>query len=91
MVIATQLPEDMSNNEIYPALVHFKNLVEARTDGDLEVRSSAAASWALVKTALKCRAGARCNHDYVSRGVSSFYEDYQVVTAPFLTPTGVRH
>lgn len=23
MVIATQLPEDMSNNEIYPALVHF--------------------------------------------------------------------
>ena len=37
MVIATQLPEDMSNNEIYPALVHFKNLVEARTDGDLEV------------------------------------------------------
>ena len=33
MVIATQLPEDMSNNEIYPALVHFKNLVEARTEG----------------------------------------------------------
>ena len=37
MVIATQIPENMSNNAIYPALVHFKDLVETRTDGDLTV------------------------------------------------------
>ena len=37
MAIATLIPENLSNNSIYPALVHFKELVESRTDGDVTV------------------------------------------------------
>ncbi|MGO1499992.1 MAG: hypothetical protein ACTHWH_01745 [Marinobacter sp.] len=32
MAIATILPENMSNNSVYPALIRFKDLVKSRTD-----------------------------------------------------------
>ena len=86
MVIATQLPEDMSNNEIYPALVHFKNLVEARTDGDLEVTIFGGGQLGSeVENGSEVQGGRTLQSTIMSAGaMSSFYEDYQVVTAPFL-------
>ncbi|MDQ7728027.1 TRAP transporter substrate-binding protein DctP [Halomonas sp. SpR8] len=86
MVIATQLPEDMSNNEIYPALVHFKNLVEARTDGDLEVTIFGGGQLGSeVENGSEVQGGRTLQSTIMSAGaMSSFYQDYQVVTAPFL-------
>lgn len=86
MVIATQLPEDMSNNAIYPALVHFKNLVEARTDGDLAVNIFGGGQLGSeVENGSEVQGGRTLQSTIMSAGaMSSFYEDYQVVTAPFL-------
>ena len=86
MVIATQLPEDMSNNEIYPALVHFKNLVEARTDGDLEVTIFGGGQLGSeVENGSEVQGGRTLQSTIMSAGaMSSFYGDYQAVTAPFL-------
>ncbi|MFY0990654.1 TRAP transporter substrate-binding protein DctP [Halomonas sp. C05BenzN] len=86
MVIATLLPESMTNNEIYPALVHFKNLVEARTDGDLEVSIFGGGQLGSeVETGSEVQGGRTLQSTIMSTGaMSSFYEDYQMVTAPFL-------
>lgn len=86
MVIATQIPEDMSNNEIYPALMHFKNLVEARTDGDLEVNIFGGGQLGSeVENGSEVQGGRTLQSTIITAGaMSSFYEDYQMVTAPFL-------
>lgn len=86
MVIATQLPEDMSNNEIYPALVHFKNLVETRTEGDLEVSIFGGGQLGSeVENGSEVQGGRTLQSTIMSSGaMSSFYDDYQLVTAPFL-------
>jgi len=87
MVIATQLPEDMSNNAIYPALVHFKNLVEGATDGDLAVTLFGGGQLGSeVENGSEVQAGGRTLQSTIlsSGAMSSFYEDYQIVTAPFL-------
>ncbi|WP_422730990.1 TRAP transporter substrate-binding protein DctP [Litchfieldella qijiaojingensis] len=86
MVIATQLPESMSNNEIYPALVHFKNLVETRTDGDLEVTIFGGGQLGSeVENGSEVQGGRTLQSTIMSAGaMSSFYDDYQLVTAPFL-------
>ncbi|WP_163557368.1 TRAP transporter substrate-binding protein DctP [Halomonas sp. NO4] len=87
MVIATQLPEDMRNNAIYPALVHFKSLVEARSDGDLAVNIFGGGQLGSeVENGSEVQAGGRTLQSTImsSGAMSSFYEDYQIVTAPFL-------
>jgi TRAP-type transport system periplasmic protein len=86
MVIATQLPENMSNNEIYPALVHFKTLVEARTEGDLEVNIFGGGQLGSeVENGSEVQGGRTLQSTIMSAGaMSSFYQDYQAVTAPFL-------
>ena len=38
MAIAYLPPEDMTNNEMHPTLVHFESLVEAETDGAIDVQ-----------------------------------------------------
>jgi len=38
MVISHLLPEDLTDNEIAPAMAHFESLVEARTGGDIDVQ-----------------------------------------------------
>ncbi|MFC3282557.1 TRAP transporter substrate-binding protein DctP [Litchfieldella rifensis] len=86
MVIATQLPESMSNNAIYPALVHFKNLVETRTDGDVEVSLFGGGQLGSeVENGSEVQGGRTLQSTIMSAGaMSSFYDDYQLVTAPFL-------
>lgn len=86
MVIATQLPEDMSNNAIYPALVHFKNLVESRTGGEVEVSIFGGGQLGSeVENGSEVQGGRTLQSTIMSTGaMSSFYGDYQLVTAPFL-------
>lgn len=87
MAIATLVPESMTNNEIYPALVHFKNLVETRTGGDVKVSVFGGAQLGSeVETGSQVQAGGRALQSTVmsSGAMSSFYEKYQAVTTPFL-------
>ncbi|CAM3870367.1 TRAP transporter substrate-binding protein DctP [Vreelandella rituensis] len=86
MAIATILPENMSNNEVYPALVHFKNLVEMRTNGEVEVRIFGNSQLGSeVETASEVQAGRSLQSTIITTGaMSSFYDDYQLMTAPFL-------
>ncbi|MDN3526688.1 TRAP transporter substrate-binding protein DctP [Halomonas sabkhae] len=87
MAISTLIPENLKNNSIYPALVHFKEQVETRTDGDLAVSIFGGGQMGSeVETGSQVQAGGRALQSTVltSGAMSSFYEDYQIVTAPFL-------
>jgi TRAP-type C4-dicarboxylate transport system substrate-binding protein len=86
MAIATIMPENMSNNEIYPALVHFKNLVETRTNGEVEVSIFGGSQLGSeVETASEVQGGRTLQSTIITTGaMSSFYDDYQLMTAPFL-------
>ncbi|MGC3872990.1 TRAP transporter substrate-binding protein DctP [Halomonas sp. GXIMD04776] len=87
MAIATLIPENLSNNSIYPALVHFKNLVELRTDGEVVVSIFGGGQLGSeVETGSQVQAGGRALQSTIltSGAMSSFYQDYQAVTAPFL-------
>ncbi len=86
MAIATILPEDMSNNEVYPALVHFKNLVETRTDGEVTVSIFGNSQLGSeVETAREVQGGRTLQSTIITTGaMSSFYPDYQMMTAPFI-------
>ncbi|WP_227842114.1 TRAP transporter substrate-binding protein DctP [Vreelandella zhuhanensis] len=86
MAIATILPENMSNNEVYPALMHFKNLVEMRTNGEVEVNIFGSSQLGSeVETASEVQAGRSLQSTIITTGaMSSFYDDYQLMTAPFL-------
>src|SRR5690554_7803978 len=86
MAIATILPENMSNNEVYPALVHFKNLVETRTDGEVTVSIFGNSQLGSeVETAREVQGGRTLQSTIITTGaMSSFYPDYQMMTAPFI-------
>jgi TRAP-type C4-dicarboxylate transport system substrate-binding protein len=87
MAIATLVPESLTNNEIWPALVHFKGLVETRTDGEVEVSLFGNSQLGSeVETGSQVQAGGRALQSTVmsSGAMSSFYGKYQAVTAPFL-------
>ncbi|MDI5920160.1 TRAP transporter substrate-binding protein DctP [Halomonas sp. LR5S13] len=86
MAIATILPEDMSNNEVYPALVHFKNLVETRTDGEITVSIFGNSQLGSeVETGSEVQGGRTLQSTIITTGaMSSFYDDYQLMTAPFI-------
>lgn len=87
MTIATIVPEDLTNNEIYPALVHFKNLVETRTGGDVAVEVFGGSQLGSeVETGSQVQSGGQALQSTVmsSGAMSSFYDKYQAVTTPFL-------
>jgi len=87
MAIATLVPESMTNNEIYPALIHFENLVESRTGGAVEVSIFGGAQLGSeVETGSQVQSGGRALQSTVmsSGAMSSFYGKYQAVTTPFL-------
>ncbi|MGQ7247109.1 TRAP transporter substrate-binding protein [Halomonas sp. V046] len=87
MAIATLLPENLTNNSIYPALVHFKELVESRTDGEVEISIFAGGQMGSeVETGSQVQSGGRALQSTIltSGAMSSFYPQYQAVTAPFL-------
>ena len=86
MAIATILPENMSNNEVYPALVHFKNLVETRTDGEVTVSIFGNSQLGSeVETAREVQGGRTLQSTIITTGaMSSYYPEYQMMTAPFI-------
>jgi tripartite ATP-independent transporter DctP family solute receptor len=88
MVISHLLPEDLTDNEIAPAMAHFESLVEARTGGDLDVQVfGAGALGSEVETGKQAQAGTTVQSSILSSGaMSSFYRDYQIITTPFLFP-----
>ena len=72
MVIAHLLPEDLTDNEIAPAMAHFKTLVEARTGGDLEVQVfGAGALGSEVETGKQAQAGTTVQSSVLSSGAMS--------------------
>lgn len=86
MAIATILPENMSNNSIYPALIRFKDLVESRTDGEVTVNIFGNSQLGSeVDTAKEVQSGRTLQSTIITTGaMSSFYGDYQLMTAPFV-------
>jgi tripartite ATP-independent transporter DctP family solute receptor len=87
MAIAHILPEDMEN-EVHPALTHFKSLVESGTKGAVEVQIFGGGQLGSeVETAKQAQDGKLLQASVISSGaMSSFYKRYQAVTAPFLFP-----
>jgi tripartite ATP-independent transporter DctP family solute receptor len=88
MVVAHLLPEDLTDNEVAPAMAHFESLVEARTGGDIDVQVfGAGALGSEVETGKQAQAGTTVQASVLSSGaMSSFYPDYQIITTPFLFP-----
>ena len=87
MAIAHLLPEEM-NNEVHPALTHFKSLVEAGTKGEVEVQLFGGGQLGSeVETGKQAQDGKLLQSTVISSGaMSSFYPKYQLLTAPFLYP-----
>jgi TRAP-type C4-dicarboxylate transport system substrate-binding protein len=88
MVISHLAPEDLDNNELHPALKHFESLVEARTNGEIDVQVYGNGQLGTeIETARQAQGGKTVQATLISSGaMSSFYPDYQIVTAPFLFP-----
>ncbi|HEX9648711.1 MAG TPA: TRAP transporter substrate-binding protein DctP [Alphaproteobacteria bacterium] len=86
MAIAHLYPEDLTNNEVAPALQHFKDLVEAATGGEVEVEIfGAGALGQEVETGRQAQKGVTVQSVLISSGaMSSFYKRYQIVATPFL-------
>ena len=88
MVVPHLLPEDLTNNEVHPALVHFESLVEAATDGDIDVQIFGGGQLGSeVENGKEAQVGKTVQAAVMSSGaMSSFFRDYQIVTTPFLFP-----
>lgn len=88
MVIPHLLPEDLTNNEVHPALVHFESLVEAGTNGDIDVQIFGGGQLGSeVENGKEAQTGKTVQSAIMSSGaMSSFYRDYQIITTPFLFP-----
>ncbi len=87
MAIAHVLPESL-DNEVQPALLHFKRLVEGKTDGAIAVEIYGAGQLGSeVETGKQAQDGALLQSTVISSGaMSSFFPKYQIITAPFLFP-----
>lgn len=87
MAIAYLAPEDFGN-EVHPALTHFKAIVESATDGAVEVQLFGGGQLGSeVETGKQAQDGMLLQSTVISSGaMSSFYRNYQAVTAPFLFP-----
>ena len=89
MVIPHLLPEDLTNNEVQPALVHFESLVEARTAGGIEVELFGGGQLGSeVENGKEAQIGKTVQAAVMSSGaMSSFFKEYQIITTPFLFPS----
>jgi len=86
MTVAHLYPESLENNDVAPALHHFKRLVEERTGGAITVEIfGGGALGSEVETAQQAQAGRLVQSVLISSGaMSSFYKRYQIVATPFL-------
>jgi len=89
MVIAHHYPASLDDNEVQLSLVRFKNLVEAATDGNIQVKIYPNCTLGTeVEYTKEVQAGGKTIQSSVlsSGAFSSFYSPYQVMTCPFLFP-----
>lgn len=88
MTIAHLYPDDLTNNEVAPAMERFRQVVESATGGDIEVKIfGAGALGQEVETGKQAQIGKTVQSVLISSGAtSSFYKDYQIVVTPFLFP-----
>ena len=88
MVIPHLLPEDLTNNEVQPALVHFASLVEAGTGGGIDVQIFGGGQLGSeVENGKEAQLGKTVQSAVMSSGaMSSFFKEYQIITTPFLFP-----
>ncbi|MCW5619536.1 MAG: TRAP transporter substrate-binding protein DctP [Burkholderiales bacterium] len=86
MVISHLAPEDLSSNEFHPAMKHFESIVEARSNGEIDVQVFGNGQLGSeAETAKAAQSGTTVQATLISSGaMSSFYPDYQIVTTPFL-------
>ena len=93
MTISHLYPADFLSNEVSPSLERFRQIVEAATNGDIEVKVFAASSLGTeVETGKACQRGKTIQSTLMSSGaMSSFYRNYQLVTTPFLFPDRRHH
>ncbi len=88
LVLATLYPESMTNNEVYPALRYFKDLLEKRTGGSYTVEIYSGGQLGNeVEMTREVQDGVTIQMSFASSGAfSSFYKKYQAVVAPYLFP-----
>lgn len=88
MAISHLAPEDLTSNEFHPAMKHFESIVEARSNGEIDVQVFGNGQLGSeVETAKAAQSGTTVQATLISSGaLSSFFPDYQIVTTPFLFP-----
>ena len=88
MTIAHLYPDDLSNNEVAPAMERFKQVVESATGGVVEVAVFGnGALGSEVETGKQAQKGKTVQSVLISSGAtSSFFRNYQIATTPFLFP-----
>ena len=88
MVISHLGPEDLTNNEMHPAMKHFEAILETATSGAIDVQVYGNGQLGSeVETAKQAQAGRLVQASLISSGaMSSFFPEYQIVTTPFLFP-----
>lgn len=88
MTIAHLYPDDLTNNEVAPAMERFRQIVESATGGDIEVKAfGGGALGQEVETGKQAQIGKTIQSVLISSGAaSSFYKNYQIVVTPFLFP-----
>ncbi|UCF56288.1 MAG: TRAP transporter substrate-binding protein DctP, partial [Deltaproteobacteria bacterium] len=88
IAIALLQQKDMETNEIYPAMLQFKRLLEERTAGALEVEIFPGGQLGNeVETTQEVQQGHTIQMVITSSGAfSAFYKKYQAIVQPFLFP-----
>jgi tripartite ATP-independent transporter DctP family solute receptor len=88
MIIGHMVPEDIADNEIAAALGHFEQIVEAATDGAIDVKSFGNGQLGSeIEMGQQTQEGSAMQATVISSGAaSSFYRNYQIVATPFLFP-----
>ena len=88
LAIGTVYPADMTNNEVYPALMYFKTLLEEQSGGAYEVEIFGGGQLGSeVEVTRECQTGTTVQMSIASSGAfSSFYKKYQAIVGPYLFP-----
>jgi len=89
MVIAHHYPASLDDNEVQLSMVRFKDLVEAATNGDIQVEIYPNCTLGTeVEYTKEVQAGGKTIQSSIlsSGALSSFFPSYQVMTSPFLFP-----
>ena len=88
LAIGTVYPADMTNNEVYPALMYFTTLLEKESGGAYEVEIFGGGQLGSeVEVTRECQTGVTVQMSIASSGAfSSFYKKYQAIVGPYLFP-----